>query len=59
MRKDHGGAEMKKKQGEKKKIKTFLVATNVVASRLPERQPTGTPTARANIYFFNPSQKKS
>ena len=47
MRKGHGGAEMKKKQGEKKKIKTFLVATNVVASRLPERQPTGTPTARA------------
>ena len=27
-------------RGEKKeKIKTFLVATNVVASRLPERQP--------------------
>ena len=26
----------------------FLVATNVVASRLPERRLTGTPTARAN-----------
>ena len=31
-----------------KKIKTFLVATNVVASRPPERRPTATPTARAN-----------
>ena len=36
---------MKKKE---KKIKTFLVATNVVASRPPERRPTATPTARAN-----------
>ena len=36
--------------GEKKKIKTFLVATNVVASGLPERRPTATPTARANLY---------
>ena len=27
----------------------FLVATNVVASRPPERRPTGTPLARANI----------
>ena len=34
--------------GEKKKIKTFLVATNIVASRPPERRPTATPTARAN-----------
>ena len=25
-------------------------ATNVVASRPPERQPTATPTASANIY---------
>ena len=31
------------------KIKTFLVATNVVASRPPERRPTATPTARAKI----------
>ena len=30
-----------------KKIMMFLVATNVVASRLPESRPTGTPTARA------------
>ena len=29
------------------KIITFLVATNVVASRPPERRPTATPTARA------------
>ena len=28
-----------------------VVATNVVASRLPECRPTGTPTARAN--YFN------
>ena len=33
--------------GEKNKIKTFLVATNVVASRPLERQPTGTLTAFA------------
>ena len=31
----------------KKKIMLFLVATNVVASRPPERRPTGTPHARA------------
>ena len=28
---------------------TFIVATNVVASRPPERRPTGTPHARANL----------
>ena len=33
---------------EKKKIMTFIVATNVVASRPPECQPTGTQHARAN-----------
>ena len=27
---------------------TFIVATNVIASRPPERRPTGTPHARAN-----------
>ena len=32
-----------------KKIMLFLMATNVVASRLPERQPTGTPHACANF----------
>ena len=33
----------------KKKTKMFLVATNIVTSRPPERQPTGTSTARANF----------
>ena len=47
MRKGDDGE--KKKTGKKKKIKTFLVATNVVASRPPERRPTATPTARAKI----------
>ena len=28
----------------------FIVATNVVASQLPERQPTGKPTARAKSF---------
>ena len=28
---------------------SLLVATNVVASRPPERRPTGTPHTRANI----------
>ena len=27
---------------------TFIVATNVIASRPPKRRPTGTPHARAN-----------
>ena len=30
---------------------SFLVATNVVASRPPERRPTGTPHARAKRFF--------
>ena len=29
---------------------TFIKATNVVASRMPEHQPTGMPTARAKIF---------
>ena len=41
---DDGG-----KKGKKEKIKMFLVATNVVASRPPERRPTATPTACAKI----------
>ena len=51
MRKVDDGEEKRKKRKEKrkKKIMTFIVATNVVASRLPERRPTGTPHARANI----------
>ena len=31
-----------------KKIMSFLVATNVIASQPPERRPTRTPHARAN-----------
>ena len=31
------------------KIKMFLVATNIVARRPPERLPTGTLTTRAKI----------
>ena len=38
----------KKKKQKKEKIMMFLVATNVVASRSPERRPTVTPHARAN-----------
>ena len=45
------GDDGEKNGGKKeKKIKTFLVATNVVASRPPERRPTATPTAGANMY---------
>ena len=47
MRKVDDG-EKKKRKKERKKIMTFIVATNVVASRPPERRPTGTPHARAN-----------
>ena len=31
----------------------FIVATNVVASRLPERRPTETPTACANLKSYD------
>ena len=47
MRKGRDGGE-KMKNEMKKKIKTFLVATNIVASR-----PTGTPTTRAKIRTVN------
>ena len=33
----------------KKKIMSFLVGANIVASRPPEHRPTGTPHARANF----------
>ena len=53
---DEGEGKKKKKEKEKKKkrkkrnkIMTFIVATNVVASRPPERQPTGTQHAHAKI----------
>ena len=59
MRKGDNGENEKMK----KKIKTFLVATNVVASRPPERRPTATPTARAkksvDEQIFNSSQSTS
>ena len=45
MRKVDDGEEKKEKK--KMKIMTFIVATNVIASRLPEHRPTGTPHARA------------
>ena len=48
MRKVDNGEEKRKK----KKIMTFIVATNVIASRPPERRPTGTPHARANSYIL-------
>ena len=47
MRKGDDGE--KKKKG-KKENQDIFVATNVVASRPPERRPTATPTARANMY---------
>ena len=37
---------------------TFIVATNVVASRPPERRPTGTPHARANYYSYSKLKRK-
>ena len=37
----------KRKEKRKEKIMSFLVATDVVASRPPKRRPTGTPHARA------------
>ena len=50
MRKVDDGEEKRKKRKKKKekKIMTFIVATNVIASRPPERRPTGTLHARAN-----------
>ena len=40
---------MRRTGKEKEKIMLFLVATNVDASQLPKRRPTGTPHARANF----------
>ena len=34
----------------------FIEATNVVASRLPKRRPTGTPHARANFCYIKCGQ---
>ena len=41
------------KKKRKEKRMSFLVATNIVASRPPERQPTETPHARANRACLN------
>ena len=40
------------------KIMTFIVATNVIASRPPERRPTRTPHARANKKRLSYSERK-
>ena len=56
MRKGDDGGE-KKKEKKREENKDFLVATNVVASRLPERRLTGTPTARANTYHYDEISK--
>ena len=45
-----------KKEKKGKKIMTFLLATNVVASRPPEQRPTGTATARANTILATHSE---
>ena len=37
-----------------KKIMMLIVTTNITASRLPERQPTGMLTARAKNVRFGP-----
>ena len=47
MRKVDDGEEKKEKRKKRNKIMTFIVATNVIASRPPKRRPTGTPHARA------------
>ena len=39
----------KKRKNEKEKIISFIVTTDIVASRPPERRPTGMPTAHANF----------
>ena len=52
MRKVDDGEKKKRKEKKKEKIITFIVATNVVATRPPERRPTGTPHAHANIFIY-------
>ena len=50
MRKGRDGENGKNEK--KKKIKTLLVATNVVASQPPEQRLTATPTACANLFWY-------
>ena len=40
------------KRKKRNKIMSFIVVTNVVDSRQPERRPTGTPDARGNYTFL-------
>ena len=42
----------------KEKIMTFIVATNVIASRPPERRPPGTPHARANYWRVSDNMQR-
>ena len=56
MRKVDDGEEKREKK-EKEKRMTFIVATNIVASRPPERRPTGTPHARAKIARHTPGAR--
>ena len=46
---DDGEKREKRKEKKRKKIMTFIVTTNVIASRPPKRRPTGTPHACANM----------
>ena len=62
MRKGRDRGEKRENWGErykKNKIMTFLVATNVVASRPSERRPTVTLTARANCSAADHTHKPS
>ena len=56
MRKGRDGGG--KKTGEKRRKEMKIEATNVIASRLPERRPTGTPHARAKSWSRLPSDPK-
>ena len=49
MKKGCDGERKTNRKKEEKKVVTFIVASNVVACQLPERQPTGTPIARATM----------
>ena len=55
MRKGSDGEKMEKKW----KIMTLIMATKVLASRPPQRWPTGTPTVRAEIVANQASKKLS
>ena len=55
MRKGRDGEKWKKRKKWKKKIEkimSFIVATNVVASRPAKRLSTGTPHTHAKICYF-------